>query len=516
MPLSAGVHEVTLRAEEHEDLVLTVEIRGEREERLEEVALKPWGILDLSRLRQGVVALRDGKRLQNRTRIPPEPVEIIQKRRGYAPQKRRVTVPAGKGIRIKALPWDRYLAKLDVSGLPEDVKAYVDGQLVRETAAFEKKQVVEVELRRPGFAPQVQQVKVRVGRTSALTPSAWERLPGRINPRSLPKDVVAELDGKPIVAPVELAPGKYTVQLMRPGYSAQKVRVEIHSEKDARVKIGRWKRSILRDLDGWDAATTDERREAAERVEKKTPGFALSGLQTFQVGGERHEVAIFLEDFTGMEFVLIPSGSFVMGSPHDEEGRNTDERLHEVVLSSPFLISRNEVSQAVWEHVMETNPAVFAQPQHPVERVSWFECQQFCEKTELALPTEAQWEYACRAGTTSAYFFGDDPDAADEYAWHSGNSNRSTQPVGTKNPNAFGLFDMLGNVWEWCEDEYEEYPDDSATDPVGSSGSGVRVLRGGSWNFTALFARSAFRRKNAPANRFISLGFRVARPLRNV
>ena len=186
---------------------------------------------------------------------------------------------------------------------------------------------------------------------------------------------------------------------------------------------------------------------------------------------------------------------------------------HEVTLR-PFLISKYEVSQAEWQKVMEENPSRFKGDSLPVERVSWNDCQDFCRKTGLSLPTEAQWEYACRARTTERYA---GTGKLDDMGWYKANSAGRTHPVGEKEPNGFGLCDMHGNLWEWCEDfsQHDFYKESAgAKDPLSeNSGSGNRVYRGGCFDNLAQFCRSAIRYGSTPSYRNHAVGFRPSRPL---
>ena len=208
-----------------------------------------------------------------------------------------------------------------------------------------------------------------------------------------------------------------------------------------------------------------------------------------------------------IEFVLIRPGSFMMGS---DTGSPDEKPVHIVTLTKPFYLGKFEVTQEQWQTVMESNPSDFKGPKLPVEQVSWIDCQSFLAKLQyktgrkFALPTEAQWEYACRAGTTTHYSFGDSDASLGEYAWFSGNSH----PVGEKKPNPWGLCDMHGNLWEWCADWYGGYLSGDATDPQGSSSGSYRVLRGGAWTCTADSLRSAFRSIYTPGNRNNYIGLR--------
>ena len=216
----------------------------------------------------------------------------------------------------------------------------------------------------------------------------------------------------------------------------------------------------------------------------------------------------------GMKFKLIPAGKFTMG-----EGNNA----HEVTLTEPFQMGVHEVTQAQYEQVMGVNPSKFKGANNPVEEVSWEDAVEFCRKlSELPaekeagnvyrLPTEAEWEYACRAGTTTMYSFGDVESDLGDYAWYRDNSGDKAHPVGGKKPNAWGLYDMHGNVWEWCLDWYGDYPSGPVTDPMGAaSGSySFSVFRGGGWSLIAEYCRSASRSRREPSFRSNLLGFRVS------
>ena len=206
----------------------------------------------------------------------------------------------------------------------------------------------------------------------------------------------------------------------------------------------------------------------------------------------------------GMPFVLIPAGSFDMGL----------SSRHTVTISQPFYLGVHTVTQVQWEAVMGDNPSSFKGEDRPVEKVSWADVQEFIRRLNAQedggdryrLPTEAEWEYACRAGTTGDYA-GD----LDAMGWYSDNSGGETHPVGRKAPNAFGLYDMHGNVWEWVADWYGDYPSGAVMDPKGPESGSNRVVRGGSWYGTAGIARSAHRILSPPGRRDDGLGFRLVR-----
>ena len=208
----------------------------------------------------------------------------------------------------------------------------------------------------------------------------------------------------------------------------------------------------------------------------------------------------------GMEMVWCPAGTFTMGSPKEEEGRDQfGEDQMQVTLSKGFWMAKTEVTQRQWESVMGNNPSWRKGDDLPVDGVSWVAALWFCRKAGMQLPTEAQWEYACRAGSTGAY-----AGNLDSMAWYVGNSGGTPHPVGQKRPNAWGLHDMHGNVLEWCADWSECRMDTTAvTDPTGPASGTGRVLRGGSWVCDAEHCRSAWSGiMNEPEYSVRTLGFR--------
>ncbi len=230
------------------------------------------------------------------------------------------------------------------------------------------------------------------------------------------------------------------------------------------------------------------------------------------------ELAIDLGGVVKLEMVLIPAGEFLMGSPDsDKDAQGWEKPQHRVRITKPFYLGKYLVTQEQWGAVMGSNPSRIKGPKNPVEMVSWEDCQEFLKRLnakvgggKFQLPTEAQWEYACRAGSTMRYCFGDDEKQLGEYAWYDKNSGSKTHPVGEKKPNAWGLYDMHGNVWEWCQDWSDAgyYAKSPTDDPTGPTGGSDRVFRGGSWNLPAWLCRSAYRLE--PGLRIRILGFRVS------
>ena len=270
-----------------------------------------------------------------------------------------------------------------------------------------------------------------------------------------------------------------------------------------------------------------EAREARIRLEEKKleipEGFAFLREETFTCGGEKHTVRIYEHGKTGLEFVLIPAGSFTMGRPSGvlsylgNLGRYESEDPPHEVRVKPFLLCRTECSQAVWDRIGGSDFRTWKGAALPIEQVSWKACTTWCHKAGLRLPTEAEWEYACRAGTRTRFCFGDSDirSGLREYAWYAFNSDRRPHYVAQKKPNAFGLFDMHGNVWEWCQDKYHHgYLGAPSDGSAWEGGAGTaRIKRGGSFKDREEYCRSAWRHRADEGRRSEDTGFRPAASL---
>jgi len=288
---------------------------------------------------------------------------------------------------------------------------------------------------------------------------------------------------------MELWPGNYHAEVSLEGYKTQKKKIDISSGEEKRIKF--------------------KLNKISQKIVSKTN---LSPKT--------------ITNSIGMKFALIPSGRFIMGFPVSFYfGQNRKEYVeHEVYLTKQFYLQISQVTQGQWEKVMGDNPSEFINCGNdcPVEKVSWNDTQKFISKlnqieetNKYRLPTEAEWEYSCRAGRTSEYSFGNGTATIDQYAWYSRNSKKQTHPVGQKKPNNWGLYDMHGNVWEWCHDWFGDYSE-PWVDPKGPIKKGLwlirrRVNRGGSWFDGAQYAGSAYRGGWPPNHKFWSIGFRVAR-----
>ena len=308
----------------------------------------------------------------------------------------------------------------------------------------------------------------------------------------------------------------------------------------AQGKLGAGAKATLDPVESGDRSV--ELRYADGQVERKSAavdeGMAASVSFTYKKAAAPAKPAQSAPATVPAGMVLVPAGSFTMGSPAGETGRSDNEAQHEVSVSA-FYIGATEVTQAQYKAVMGSNPSNFKGDDLPVERVDWYDAVAFCNKlsereglpkvytingtdvsadwdaTGYRLPTEAEWEYAAKGGSASGSLavnavYAGSANLAD-VAWYSGNSGNRTRSVGQKRANALGLYDMSGNVWEWCWDIYGNYPSGNQRDPLGASSGGLRVCRGGGWGIDVRYLRSAFRGNGGPDGRGSNLGFRVAR-----
>ncbi|HEY3360665.1 MAG TPA: formylglycine-generating enzyme family protein [Methanosarcina sp.] len=254
-------------------------------------------------------------------------------------------------------------------------------------------------------------------------------------------------------------------------------------------------------------------------LKKEEPGES----SIFGLTDNSDDTDIFTSPATGMKFVLIPAGEFEMGSPSEEKDRSDSESpVHKVTIQNSFYLGKSAVTQKQWEKVMGNNPSHFKGEDRPAEMISWDDAQKFIAKLnekegtdKYCLPSEAKWEYACRAGTQTRYFFGDDESKLNEHAWCAENSGGKTHIIGQKKPNPWRLYDMNGNVWEWVQDMWHEDYNGAPSDGTSweEENSFDRVSRGGSWYCNPEFCRSAGRFRRKPESRFSNLGFRLLREL---
>ena len=227
-------------------------------------------------------------------------------------------------------------------------------------------------------------------------------------------------------------------------------------------------------------------------------------------------ITIHVKDGINIEMVKVEAGSFNMGAtPEMENPYDSEKPVHRVTLTNNYYIGKYEVTQALWQAVMGSNPSNFKGDDLPVEKVSWDDCQDFISKLNamtgkrFRLPSEAEWEYAARGGNKNRGYQYSGSNTLGDVAWYYGNSGPKTHAVGTKQPNELGIYDMTGNVWEWCQDWFGSYSSSPQTNPTGAAYGSIRVCRGGSWNYSAGLCRTSYRGNNSPDDRFSYLGLRL-------
>ncbi len=313
--------------------------------------------------------------------------------------------------------------------------------------------------------------------------------------------VQIERKGEKGTLTIAVDPGKHRLRVQKDGVEMFAKDVSIAAGGTETIKAS------------WEPAATD--RVVAPEPPQAVAPFDEKTAKEHQAAWAKYlGVPVEITNSIGMKLVLIPPGEFTMGGGGD---------AHKVKITKPFYLGKYVLTQEEWEAVLgkDKTPSQFQGPKNPVERVSWDDCQLFLKKLSercglaegtYRLPTEAQWEYACRAGSTSTWCYGGAEVELGDYAWYGGNSAGKTHPVGQKKPNAWGLYDMHGNVWEWCEDWLDEnyYKVSPASDPLGPSSGPRRVYRGGSWSDDAGQCGSAAHGSNELGTQGRNVGFRVS------
>jgi formylglycine-generating enzyme required for sulfatase activity len=351
-------------------------------------------------------------------------------------------------------------------------------------------------------------------------------LPGQIEVVSTPKGAPILLDGKgtgrTTDAVFEREAGKVKVELRLRGYRNIEKEVEVFPADYSKLEI------------------TLEKGEAPKSEAKSTSDRIINNTVIQKGEAPKSEAKATLDRIinnTGMQLVLIQPGRFRMGTEKDRMALANERPSHLVEIELPFYFGSYPVTQAEWQAVTGINPVNFKGARHPVAWVSWNDAQEFVKKlnykegtNKYRLPTEAEWEYACRAGNNGRWCFGDDSSELKQYAWYESNSGQKTHPVGELKANSWGLHDVHGNVWEWCQDEYEEYGTTNSENGgksfvlFGGTAAMIqaikkghpnssKVMRGGCWFCNATLCRSATRGSGDPTARNEGVGLRIVRSL---
>ncbi len=346
--------------------------------------------------------------------------------------------------------------------------------------------------------------------------------------------VIIEQPGDKENLTISVVPGQRRLRLKKGDF-------QVFAKDDITIKAG-GEETIEARLEPPLGAIASNSAFATGKTPADQPPLAIAPLDTAkakqiqEAWAKQLGVPVEITNSIGMKLVLIPPGEFMMGSPDlDKNAERWEKPQHHVRITKPFYLGVMEVTQEEYQRVMGTNPSYFSATgngkdklggqdttRFPLENVTWDDAAEFCRKVSqmpeektarwYRLPSEAQWEYACRAGSTTRYCFGDEESGLGEYAWYGANSNVTTHPVGGKKPNAWGLYDMHGNVWEWCQDYYfnENYAQSATDDPTGPDWSIFRTFRGGGWSNGTEASRSASRIGDDPGRRSFCMGFRVS------
>ncbi|MBN1164515.1 MAG: SUMF1/EgtB/PvdO family nonheme iron enzyme [Candidatus Krumholzibacteriota bacterium] len=449
---------------------------------------------------------------------------------------------------------------------PPGAVVLVDGRIICVETPCSKELgegPVRVSMQKERYLPREETVEIR--KSGSDIKLSWTLDPdfGWLTVRTKPSGLSVEIDGKEYgdspINDLELSPGGHRVKVTdRSYYSAWKdIMIERGARREVQLELKPREGGLL-------ISAVDKVGDAVAaevRVDGKLFGTTPCGGELI-VGDHQIDVrstrgswqgVVAIEERVvdtlrvkldgslssgalssiGIKMVPINPGTFQMGSSDREKGRGKDESQHKVWISKAYLISTTEVTQAQWIMVMGENPSHFKGDDQPVERVTWFEAIDFCNrlseregldpvykvheqyvswdrgKRGYRLPTEAEWEYACRAGTKTRIYTGDNKHDLLRAGWYKENSDKKTHPVGQLDPNDWDLYDMHGNVWEWCWDWYDSYPIGNTVDPAGPGSGNFRVLRGGSWRDDSRYCRSASRNWLRPVNRLSYNGLRL-------
>ena len=427
---------------------------------------------------------------------------------GYFP-KEGVKLFSGRGEESIDVELDPDFGYITVVSDPAGAELYVDGKKVGTTPyMFERisRGQHRVEVKKEKYNPYVNVVNVKIGEKIQLNDVKLTamRVPmGSMELTSNPTGAVITINGRQYgQTPKTLTDfevGTYTVYFSKEGYQNLSQTVEIKDGKKETLAVTMTKTTVPQQP----VPTTPVATSGSTNGTSTT---TASGNRTFTVNG------------VSFEMVEVKGGTFTMGGTSEQgsEAESDEKPTHSVTLSD-YYIGKFEVTQKLWKAVMGSNPSYFKGDNLPVENVSWHEAQRFIRKLNqqtgqnFRLPTEAEWEYAARGGNKSRGYKYSGSNSINDVAWYNNTTNDSgTKPVGTKAPNEIGIYDMSGNVWEWCSDWYGNYSSGGQTNPTGPSAGSYRVLRGGSWYYDAKYCRVSLRNNYRPESKYYNLGFRLA------
>ena len=313
------------------------------------------------------------------------------------------------------------------------------------------------------------------------------------------------------VAKTTLPVGQHSFVVACDGYESEEGMVKLKASAPSNLQI-----TLTRESVGAGIAN-QQQSENQQSSNTYVASSSNNSSGSLSVASGSNTISIPVKDGINIEMVKVEAGTFMMGATSEMKDPDDDEKpVHQVILTNDYYMGKYEVTQALWEAVMGSNPSICEGDNLPVETVSWNDCQEFISKLnsmtgrKFRLPTEAEWEYAARGGKKSRSYQYSGSSNISDVAWYDGNSGSKTHPVGTKHANELGIYDMSGNVYEWCSDWYGFYSSSSQTNPTGADSGAGRVCRGGGWCDDAVCCRLSFRLGNSPGSLLINLGLRLA------
>ena len=496
--LKYGRHTYRVSAALHEPTMGQFEIGNAKKEL--SVALQPaYGVLKVDSDPSGAEVYIDGDYQPAGTTpftskwLSPGKHTLQFKMPVYKTRTMEVVVPGNGTTQSVEAVLQPNFAEVSVSA-PGDAEIYINNELkgVGRWSGRLNAGLYTVEARKTSHYSSSQSVEVVAGDKSTVTLSAPVPRYGSLNINTRPIGATVSVDGTALTGTTpniyaDILIGEHTLTVAKPGYVEAEQRIMVEEGKVLPVSITLTEEEKA-------PVTAPSARTADSQSETKNRVFTVNGVS--------------------FKMIFVEGGTFSMGSSSGEE----DERpVHSVTLSD-YYMGETEVTQELWQAVMGSNPSSFTGNRRPVERVSWYDCQEFIEKLNVLtgekfrLPTEAEWEYAARGGNKSKGYAYAGSDNVWDVAWYSSNSDGTTHEVKGKLPNELGLHDMSGNVWEWCSDWYGSYSEESQTDPQGLTSGSARIYRGGCWFYDADLCRCVYRDRSTPTGAGNTLGLRLVLP----